>query len=74
LLVPLQARGPEDFEPIDADKFSRDLAASANTLLDNADLRRTMAKKARKRVEDHFAWSQVAKRTHQFYEELIRAR
>jgi glycosyltransferase involved in cell wall biosynthesis len=72
LLVPFQARGAEDFEPADAGKFSRDLAAAANTLLDDAGLRRSMAKKARKRIEDHFAWSQVAKRTHQFYEELIR--
>jgi glycogen synthase len=71
-LVPFQARGAEDFEPVDAAGFSRDLAAAANLLLDDGALRRTMAKKARKRIEDQFAWSQVAKRTHHFYEELIR--
>lgn len=72
LLVPFTPRSPEDFEPVDAGKFSRDLAAAANTLLDDAELRRSMGKKARKRVEDHFAWTQVARRTYQFYEELIR--
>jgi glycosyltransferase involved in cell wall biosynthesis len=72
LLVHFTPKGPEDFEPVDADKFSRDLAAAANTLLDDAELRRSMAKKARKRVEDHFAWTQVARRTHHFYEELTR--
>jgi len=72
LLVPFKARGGDDFEPVDADKYSRDLAAAANSLLDDPGLRRAMAKKARKRVEDHFAWTQVARRTQQFYEELIR--
>jgi alpha-maltose-1-phosphate synthase len=70
-LVPFDPKGPEDFEPKDPDRFSRDLAAAANELLDNGALRQSMAKKARKRVEDHFAWTQVAKRTHHFYQELI---
>jgi glycogen synthase len=71
LLVSFDAKGPEDFEPKDPERFSRDLAAAVNSLLDNADLRSSMSKKARKRVEDHFAWTQVAKRTHNFYQELI---
>jgi glycogen synthase len=71
-LVPFQARGSEDFEPADAARFSRDMAEAANVLLDDAVLRRTMAKKARKRIEDQFAWSQVARRTQNFYEELNR--
>ncbi len=71
LLVPFQAIGPNDFEPKDSEKFSRDLADATNSLLDNADLRQSMAKKSRKRVEDHFAWSQVAKQTYHFYQELI---
>jgi glycogen synthase len=72
LLVPLEAKSAEDFEPKDPEKFSRDLAKAANTLLDNGELRMTMSKKARKRVEDQFAWTQVARRTYHFYQELIR--
>ena len=72
LLVPLEAKGPEDFEPKDPERFSRDLADAANVLLASPEKRAAMAAKARKRVEDRFAWSQVAARTHQFYQELIR--
>jgi alpha-maltose-1-phosphate synthase len=71
LLVAFDPKGPEDFEPKDPERFSRDLAAAANSLLDNGELRQTMAKKARKRVEEQFAWNQVARRTHHFYQELI---
>ena len=71
LLVPITAKGPEDFEPRDPEKFSHNLAEAVNSLLDNPALRLSMGKNARKRVEDHFAWAQVAKRTHQFYQELI---
>ena len=71
-LVPLEAKGPEDFEPRDPEKFSRDLAAAANALLASPEKRSAMARKARKRVEDRFAWTQVAARTHQFYQELVR--
>lgn len=71
LLVPFAAKGADDFEPKDPEAFSLGLAAAANSLLDNAELRRSMAKHARKRVEEHFAWTQVARRTHHFYQELI---
>jgi glycogen synthase len=71
-LVPFAAEGGEDFEPGDAAGFSRDLAKSINLLLDAPDRRKAMAAKARRRVEDHFAWTQVAARTHQFYQELTR--
>jgi len=71
LLVPFAPGKGEDFEPLDPARFSRDLAEAANQLLDNPARRQEMARKARKRVEDHFAWSQVAKRTHLFYQELI---
>ena len=71
LLVPFAPKSAEDFEPKDPEKFSRDIAQGINTLLDNPTLRQSMSKQARKRVETHFAWSQVAKRTQQFYQELI---
>lgn len=72
-LVPFEPLGKEDFEPRDPAKFSADLAAAANRLLADPALRKTMAQKARKRVEERFAWSQVAARTHQFYQELVKS-
>src|SRR3989475_8601514 len=72
LLVPFEAKGPVDFEPKDPEKFARDLGETLNTLLDDPAKRAAMAAKARKRVEDQFSWTQVAKRTLNFYEELIR--
>ena len=71
LLVPFQPRGGDDFEPRDPERFSAELAESVNRLLDAPELRLSMGEKARRRVEEHFAWSQVAARTHQFYQELI---
>jgi starch synthase len=71
ILVPFDAKGPEDFEPKDPEAFSRGLAAAANAVLDDGELRRSMGKKSRKRVEEFFAWTQVARRTHHFYQELI---
>jgi alpha-maltose-1-phosphate synthase len=72
LLVPFEAKGPVDFEPKDPEKFARDLGETLNVLLDDPAKRAAMAAKARKRVEDQFSWTQVAKRTLNFYEELIR--
>jgi glycosyltransferase involved in cell wall biosynthesis len=77
-LVPFAAKDDAaglaaDFEPKDPARFSADLAASLNLLLDSPERRKAMAAKARKRVEDQFAWSQVAARTHQFYQELIKS-
>jgi starch synthase len=72
LLVPFVPRGPIDFEPKDPEGFALGLAKAMNVLLDDPAKRKAMAAKARKRVEDHFSWTQVARRTHEFYEELIR--
>lgn len=77
-LVPFAVKndtaGPAaEFEPKEPARFSADLAASLNLLLDSPERRKAMAAKARKRVEDQFAWSQVAARTHQFYQELIKS-
>jgi glycogen synthase len=70
LLVPLQPRGPGDFEPMDPDRFARDLASAVNGLLDDPALRQAMGAQARARVERHFSWASVARRTCAFYREV----
>ncbi len=72
LLVPLDAWGGTNFEPRDPDRFARDLAAGINRLLDDPALRAEMGRRSRERVEQFFSWSSIARRTLDFYEDLVR--
>jgi alpha-maltose-1-phosphate synthase len=74
LLVPPEAAGPADVEPLHPEQFARDLAHAVNTLARHPNLRRTMADNARRRVEDQFSWTSIARQTVAFYEELIARR
>ncbi|HKJ92767.1 MAG TPA: glycogen synthase [Longimicrobiales bacterium] len=74
LLVPLEPAGPGDVEPRDPDRFARDLAAAVNALLDDPARRAAMGRKARARVEAHFNWASIARRTLAFYEAIIAER
>jgi glycogen synthase len=71
ILVTLEQQNAAPFEPIDPDKFSRDLANGVNKLINNEELRNKMAKKGRKRVEDHFDWIAIAKQVEELYKSLI---
>jgi alpha-maltose-1-phosphate synthase len=71
LLVPTNPVSAADVEPADPDRFSRALAAAVDLLLGDPDLRRSMARKARARVEEHFSWSSIARQTADFYGRLI---
>ena len=70
LLVPFEPVSPLNFEPKDPAQFVRDLAAGVNQLLDDPERRRKMGLKSRDRVERHFSWSAIAKRTLEFYSDL----
>jgi glycogen synthase len=70
-LVSFEARGNEDFEPRDPERFSRDLAEAVNRLFQAPEEARRMGRKARERVEKHFRWSEIARQTGDFYEALI---
>jgi alpha-maltose-1-phosphate synthase len=71
LLVTIDAISDTDVEPRDPDRFSRDLAGAVNVLLDDPDLRASMARKARARVERHFSWTSIARQTLDFYQSLV---
>jgi starch synthase len=71
LLIPLEQQKEAPFEPINPDKFSRDLAQGINDLIKNDALRNTMAKNGRKRVEDYFDWVAIAKQVEDLYKSLI---
>jgi glycogen synthase len=67
LLVPLEPRGSRDFEPRDPELFVRYLAAAINRLLEDPEHLEWMGIQARERVEQHFSWTSIARRTLDFY-------
>ena len=71
ILVPLDQQNVAPFEPVNPDKFSRDLAAGINKIINNKALRESMAKNGRKRVEDYFDWIAIAKQVKDLYKLLI---
>jgi len=70
ILVPVEQQTEAPFEPINPDKFARDLANGINTVINNPTLRNSMAQKGRKRVEDYFDWVSIAKQTEELYKSL----
>ncbi|MGM5470395.1 glycogen synthase [Flavobacteriaceae bacterium LMO-SS05] len=70
VLVPLEQQDVAPFEPKNPDQFSRDLAHGINTLINDKALRKTMAKNGRKRVEDYFDWTAIAKQVEDLYKSI----
>ena len=71
ILVPVEQQTQAPFEPVDPDKFAKDLANGVNTLIQNKELREAMAIKGRKRVEDYFDWTAIAKQVEDLYKSLV---
>lgn len=71
LLIPLEQQDKAPFEPVNPDQFSRDLANGVNKIIADPELKAAMAKKGRKRVEDHFDWIAIAKQVEQLYRTLV---
>ena len=71
ILIHLEQQNKAPFEPLNPDKFAKDLAAGVNKLVSHKELRETMAKKGRKRVEDTFDWRAIAKEHKELYKSLI---
>jgi len=70
ILVPVEQQKTAPFEPVDSDKFAKDLADGINKLINNTELKETMAKNGRKRVEDTFDWRAIAKQVQELYKSL----
>jgi glycogen synthase len=71
LLIPLEQQKSAPFEPVNPDQFSRDLAQGINKVISNKELQDQMAKNGRKRVEEFFNWTAIAKQTESIYKNLI---
>jgi glycogen synthase len=70
LLIPVEQQASAPFEPVNPDKFAKDLAKGVNTLIQNPELRKSMAKKGRERVEKYFDWIAIAKQVEALYKTL----
>ncbi len=70
LLVPLELK-PGTFDPVDPAAFSRSLAEGINTVALDPELRAKFERNGRQRVEDHFSWTAIARRTLELYRELV---
>jgi len=70
-LVPLEQMKQAPFAPLDPEKFSRDLAARINQLMANPSLREKFGKAGRKRAEEKFSWSAIARQTKALYQSLV---
>jgi starch synthase len=69
-LVSFEPDGTPMGAPKDRAAFARALATRVNELCADELLAREMGVAGRKRVEDHFAWSTIARQTAQLYERL----
>lgn len=71
LLVPVKQLQVAPFEPEDPDKFSKDLGEAVNKVLDDEQMRNSMAEKGYQRARDLFSWKAIAQQTKELYESLI---
>jgi glycogen synthase len=70
LLVDLQLK-PGTFDPVDPERFARDLADAINTVARDEGLRETFGRNGRRRVEEHFSWTAIAHQTLDLYRALV---
>ena len=70
LLVELELK-ENTFDPLDADRFSRDLADAVNRVGLDPVLQSKFGRNGRRRVEDHFSWTAIAQKTLALYRGLV---
>ena len=70
-LIPVEQMTESPFEPIDPEKFARDLAEKINLLMHDEELRDRFGKAGRKRAEQKFSWRTIAQETKALYESLL---
>jgi glycogen synthase len=71
LLIPVEQQTEAPFEPTHPEKFAKDLAEGINQLIADESLRNRMAENGRKRVEEKFSWTEIAKEIKNIYESLV---
>lgn len=69
--VPVEQMSESPFEALHPARFSRDLATRINELMADPSKRRAFGAAGRRRVEEIFGWSAIAKQTVDLYESLV---
>jgi len=72
LHVPLDQHKESPFEAISPESFAADLAEAINSLLHDPARCKKMGEAGRKRVEEHFSWTAIARETVDLYGKLTR--
>lgn len=70
-LVDVKQNTPPDFSPVEPDRFARDLAAGIHRVLDEPGAKERLGAAGRARVEEHFSWESIARKTLDLYEGLL---
>lgn len=70
LLVPVKQQQVAPFEPEDPEQFAKDLGEAVNKVLDDEQMRNSMAEKGYQRARDLFSWKAIAQQTKELYESL----
>lgn len=70
-LVDIEQSNNGSYEPMDQEKFSRDLAEKINILMKDPALCRKMGQAGRRRAVDHFSWSAIAQKTLALYRTVV---
>ena len=70
ILVALEQHQIAPFEPVNPEQFSKELAHGINTIINDKSLKERMAKNGRKRVEEFFDWTAIAKQVEELYKSL----
>jgi starch synthase len=70
-LVPVEQMQTSPFEPVDPDKFSRDMAEKINRLMADETLRKKFGQAGRRRAVEKFSWATIAAETKKMYESLL---
>jgi starch synthase len=71
LLVPFEPRADGSRDPVDPERFARDIAERVNELLADPARARRMGEAGRRRAIEHFGWAAIAAETVALYERLL---
>jgi glycogen synthase len=69
-LIPVEQMTESPFEPVNPEKFSRDLAARINEIMADPAKQKAFGNAGRQRAIDTFSWASIAKQTKALYETL----
>ena len=69
-LVPVEQMTESPFEPVEPEKFSRDLADCINEIMADPAKQKAFGNAGRQRAIDTFSWGSIAKQTKALYETL----